>query len=281
MHHVKLLDVLRRSTDYLQKHGVDSPRLSAELLMAHVLEKKRLDLYLEFGRVLTESELAHLRQLIQKRGQRIPIQHILGETTFHGLRLFTTPQALIPRPETEMLVDLALEILHKSAPGLIYDVGTGSGAIALALASSLQNPAWRIIASDSSEEALTLARKNHTLYPDLNIEWQKASLLEHATERTVMVVANLPYLNAEEMRLLSPEAQADPISALDGGEDGLFWIRTLILQAAHLTQYLLLEVGAHHVSAVFDLARQAGFEKVAIHTDLSNCERFIVASREA
>lgn len=283
---MKLLEVLRRSTDYLKERGVDSPRLSSELLMAHVLKKRRLDLYLEFERILNEDELKELRELVQKRGRRIPLQHLLGETVFYGLKLFTTPQALIPRPETEVLVDLALQISKEIFPGLIYDIGTGSGAIALALASHLKNlvdangsvdASWRIVASDISAEALELAKKNHELYPDLKIEWHKASLLDHATEPAAIVIANLPYLTSKEMSALSPEVQADPRLALDGGEDGLTLIRALLPQTAALTQSIILETGIDHAPLVANLAKEAGFNKITLHSDLTGRERFIIA----
>jgi release factor glutamine methyltransferase len=151
-------DILESSAEYLASRGVETTRLDSERLLATVLGVERMDLYVEYDRVVEEPERARLRELIRRRGNREPAQHILGTTGFYGLDLATDPRALIPRRETEMLVDRALEIA-KERPVKVLDIGTGSGAVALALAKSLANGA-RIVATDKSPDALALAIAN-------------------------------------------------------------------------------------------------------------------------
>ncbi|MFH1066629.1 MAG: peptide chain release factor N(5)-glutamine methyltransferase [bacterium] len=271
----RLLEILNDCSEYLKNHGVESPRLQAELLMGHVLNMPRLHLYLNFEREISEETLAKLRPLLKRRGQREPIQHITGETSFCGLTLKCSPAALIPRPETELLVELVVKNLREVTPGLIYDVGTGSGALALALASQLAG--WRVVATDNSNAALELAKENHARTPQLAVSWLCQSLLENQTKPAAAVVANLPYLTTEEMKNLPTEVRADPPSALHGGEDGLDFIRQLLPQAAQLAPRLFLEIGPVQAETMKILAQQAGFASVSVELDLAERPRFIVA----
>lgn len=273
-----LLKILESSTEYLKERGVESPRLQAELLLGYVLKIPRLQLYVQFDRELAEHELEKFRALLKRRGQREPLQHIIGETSFCGLTLKCSPAALIPRPETEMLVEWAVSYLKEKSSGLVYDVGTGCGAIAFVLARQL--PGWRVVATDISGEALELARKNHSLYPDLNISWQQSSLLEGQTEPAAAVVANLPYLTSEEMDSLPAEVRADPALALNGGKDGLDLIHRLIPQATQLSESLFLEIGPAQSDAVVQLAQKNGFSSVAVKSDLAGRQRFVIANAQ-
>jgi release factor glutamine methyltransferase len=277
---MKLLSVLEATTGHFTKHGVPAPRLQAELLLAHALTLPRLGLYLQFERELNPAELESLRQLVRRRAAREPLQHVTGSTGFCGLTLRCSPSALIPRPETELLVEHASRILAESSPGLVIDVGTGTGAIPLALAR--KQTAFHYLGLDISPEALALAAEN-TAAPGsapaegTKVEWRKNNLLEGMTESAVLITANLPYLTPAEIESAELEVRHDPRLALDGGADGLDLIRRLIPQAAKRTPNLLLECGPDQAQKVATLAREAGFTAVTVHPDLTSRPRLVEA----
>ena len=275
---MKLLSILEVSTEHFAKNGIPSPRLQAELLIAHTLGLPRLQLYLQFERELNTTELDQLRSLVRRRAGREPLQHIIGSTGFCGLTLLCGKAALVPRPETEILVEHAIRILQNQPPGLVLDVGTGTGAIPLALAR--KHPQHRYLGLDLSHEALALARQNATQAPSAPpdgtlVEWRENNLLEGFTEKALLITANLPYLTPEEIAVADPEVRHDPRLALDGGKDGLDLIRRLIPQAILLTSNLLLECGSSQTETVAKLARATGFTQVTIHSDLTSRPRFV------
>ena len=279
---MKLLSVLEATTGHFTKHGVPSPRLQAELLLAHALSLPRLGLYLQFERDLNTTELDSLRELVRRRAAREPLQHVTGSAGFCGLTLQCTPAALIPRPETEILVEHAVKILGESSPGLVIDVGTGTGAIPLALAR--KQPAFRYLGLDVSAEALALAAENATASASAppagtSVTWKKGDLLQGITETAMLITANLPYLTPAEIESAEPEVRHDPRLALEGGVDGLDLIRRLIPQAFQLAPALLLECGPDQASKVATLAREAGFPKVTVHPDLTSRPRIVEARR--
>ena len=279
---MKLLSVLEATTGHFTKHGVPSPRLQAELLLAHALSLPRLGLYLQFERDLNSTELDTLRELVRRRAAREPLQHVTGSAGFCGLTLKCTPAALIPRPETEILVEHAARILGESSPGLVIDVGTGTGAIPLALAR--KHPTFQYLGLDISPEALALAAENATApgsapNEGTKMEWKKNDLLEGVTGSAVLITANLPYLTPAEIESAEPEVRHDPRLALEGGADGLDLIRRLIPQAAKLAKSLLLECGPDQAQKVAALAREAGFTNVAVHPDLTHRPRIVEARR--
>jgi len=278
---MKLLAVLEATTGHFTKNSIPSPRLQAELLIAHALGLPRLQLYLQFERELNSAELEQLRGLVRRRASREPIQHITGSTAFHGLSLLCGKGALVPRPETEILVELAIRILQNCPPGLVIDVGTGTGAIPLALAR--KHPQHRYLGLDLSPEALALARQNTIHVPSAppkgtSVVWRENNLLEGLPEKALLITANLPYLTPEEIANAEPEVRHDPTLALDGGKDGLDLIRRLIPQTAALTSTLLLECGPSQAEKVAELTRSAGFHRTIVHPDLTSRPRIVEAS---
>ena len=273
-----LLEVLRGTERYLADRGVENPRLNAEHLLAHALGLKRMELYLQFDRPLTEAERAPLRDLVKRRGAREPLQHILGTAEFHGRTFASDKRALIPRPETEQLVELALELAKAKSSPAILDIGTGSGVIALTVA--LELPSATIHAVDLSPDALALAAENaarHALTE--RILFQQADLLPTNDTKFDLIIANLPYIPADEIPSLSPEVRHDPITALDGGPDGLDLTRRLIDTAPdHLSPggVLLLEIGAGQADAVNTLLTARKFRDISLRSDYQNIPRFAV-----
>jgi release factor glutamine methyltransferase len=275
---VPLLEVLRGTERYLADRGVENPRLNAEHLLAHALGLKRMELYLQFDRPLTESERAPLRDLVKRRGAREPLQHVLGTAEFHGRTFACDKRALVPRPETEQLVELALEMAKDKPATTILDIGTGSGVIALTIA--LELPSATLHATDLSPDALALAAENaarHALTD--RIVFHQADLLPPDDARFDLIIANLPYIPAEEIASLSPEVRHDPASALDGGADGLDLIRRLIETAPDRLApggALLLEIGLGQADAVNTLLSARKFRDISVRPDYQNIPRFAV-----
>lgn len=273
-----LLEVLRATERYLSDRGVDSPRLNAEHLLAHALGLKRMELYLQFDRPLTEPERAPLREMVKRRGAREPLQHILGTAEFHGRSFLSDPRALVPRPETEQLVELALELAKAHASPALLDLGTGSGVIALTLA--LELPAAALHATDLSPDALALAADNAARHQLTGrIRFTQTDLLPPDETKFDLILANLPYIPTAEIATLSPEVRHDPATALDGGADGLDLIRRLIAEApARLAPggALLLEIGAGQADAVNALLSALKYRDISLRPDYQNIPRFAV-----
>lgn len=274
-----LLEVLRGAESYLAARGVTGPRLNAELLLAHTLGLKRMELYLQFDRPLGESERAPLRDLVKRRGAREPLQHILGSAEFHGLVFACDARALIPRPETEQLVEIALELLRERPAPTLLDVGTGSGVIALTLA--LELPTAAVTATDLSTDALALAEQNAAkLDASGRVRFIHGDLLPPDGAPFDLIAANLPYIPSGEIDGLAPEVLHDPRSALDGGPDGLDLIRRLITDApARLAAggALLLEIGSGQDAAVTALLAASKYRDISVRRDYQEVPRFAVA----
>jgi release factor glutamine methyltransferase len=275
-----VLEVLQSSTAYFKKRAVDSPRLNAEHLLAHVLGRKRIELYLEFERHLEEAELAPLRELVKRRGQGEPLQHLLGTIEFCGHTFQCDKRALVPRPETEQLVELlASKINGQSSDLRIVDVGTGSGVIAITLA--LKFPKADIHATDVSEEALTLARENaERLAASERIRFINTNLLDGLDGMFDVIVANLPYVSAGDRSNLGPEVLHDPAVALYGGERGDESIRRLIEEASgHLQPggLLALEVGIGQSPSLTQLLAEKNYHDIEAKRDYSGTARFVFA----
>lgn len=273
-----VLEVLNAATGYLEKNGVPSPRLNAEHLLAHVLKLKRLQLYLQFDRPLGETERAPLRELIKARAARKPLQHLVGNWDFYGRTFTTDPRALIPRPETEQLIEIALKLLPTDATN-VADVGTGSGIIAITLAA--ERPTLSVIATDQSASALELAEANAALNEVAErIRFTQCDLLPESPDGYDLIAANLPYIPSAEIASLQPEVQFDPVSALDGGPEGLdLIIRLLPIARGKLKSggYLLLEIGHDQGTKVRQLLEETGFSDIEVIKDYEGRDRITQA----
>jgi len=273
---MSLLEVLKGASEFLGKQGVESPRLNAEHLLAHVMGLKRMDLYLQFDRPLGEKERGPLRDLVRQRGTGIPLQHLLGTVEFCGKTFKSDARALIPRPETELLVERALTY---PAPASILDVATGSGVIALSLA--LGRPESSVTATDISPEALSLAKENAILLSIDRIAFHEVDLLPPPEAGTFdLITANLPYIPAAEIAGLSREVSHDPFLALDGGPEGLdLIVRLAPLALERLTSggHLLLEIGIDQSEAVMACLAGHNYRDIKALPDYQGIPRFIEA----
>lgn len=273
-----ILEVLRGAESYLAGRGVEHPRLNAEQLLAHALGLKRMELYLQFDRPLGEAERAPLRELVRRRGAREPLQHILGTVEFHGRTFACDRRALVPRPETEQLVELALDILKPLPTPTLIDIGTGSGVIALTLA--LELPLAEVHATDVSHDALALAAENAARHDAATrVNFSRADLLPDDAGTFDLIVANLPYIPAAEIAGLSEEVRHDPVTALDGGPDGLGQIRRLVDTAGpHIRTggAILLEISHGQGDAVFAYLEKRKFRDISLRPDYQGIPRFAV-----
>lgn len=229
-----VLEVIQKSAEFLAGRGVDSPRLNAELLLAHVLGLPRMKLYLNFERALAPAELDRMRELVRRRARREPLQYILGSASFCGLELAVNPNVLVPRPETELLAEAGWQFLQ-TRPGVptALDFGTGSGCLAIALAVHCSTA--RITALDVSADALALARANaqrHGVAPRIHFIHGNDLAALPAGARFDLIVSNPPYIPSAQIATLPPEVRDfEPRVALDGGPDGLALHRKLAAQA--------------------------------------------------
>jgi release factor glutamine methyltransferase len=269
---VTLGEVLRASDDFLVRKGVDSPRLDAELLLSHALGLSRLELYTQHDRPLSEAERATARELIERRGRREPLAYILGEWGFRRLTLLTDARALVPRPETEIVVDRALALIARIAAPRVVDVGTGSGAIALAIAQ--EHPGARVTATDISPAALALALENADRL-ELAVGFVETSLLEGLAGPFDLVISNPPYVLADEVDGLQPEVRDwEPRLALvgDGQTEELIRTARALLAPGGALVVECHEERAQQVAAALEAA---GYAEVRITPDLAGRERVV------
>ena len=275
-----VLEVLQSTTGYFQKRNIDNPRLNAEHLLAHVLGRKRIDLYLEFERRLPESELAPLRELVKRRGSGEPLQHLLGTVEFCGHSFRCDKRALVPRPETEQLVELLISHFKSEiAYSRMVDVGTGSGVIALTLAAEF--PKAEIVGADISEDALMLARENAERL-DLadRVQFLRSNLLEGVLPGLGAIIANLPYVSTEDRQNLSREVLHDPEVALFAGACGDELVRQLIAQAPSWLQpggILAMEIGIGQSETLVAVLEEKNYRDIWTEKDYSGVIRFLFA----
>jgi release factor glutamine methyltransferase len=272
-----VLEILQSTAAYFAKRGVENPRLNAEHLLAFILKRKRIELYLEFERVLTEAELAPLRELVKRRGQGEPLQHLLGTVEFTGRVFLCDKRALVPRPETEQLVELIADCRLQIADCRILDVGTGSGVIALSLAAIF--PEAIITATDISDDALALARENAERLGLTNrVEFLTGDLLAYVNHAYDLIVANLPYVAVPDRAALSREVLHDPEVALFGGERGDEVVRRLIEAAPAKLKpggLLALELGLGQADDLAALMAEKNYHDIKKEADYAGVTRFL------
>jgi release factor glutamine methyltransferase len=279
-----VVEMIRWTAEYLGGKNVHNARLNAELLLAGVLGLKRLDLYLQFDRPLSPEELAEFKERLRRRARREPLQYIDGTAAFRDLVLRVDPRVLIPRPETEVLVQEVLDWTRGRDNLCGVDVGTGSGAIALALAT--EGPFARVVAIDAQADALAAARENHVFAaPDAPLEFLHGDLLAPVRgEAFDVVVSNPPYVGEEERASLDPEVRDwEPATALFAGVGGLDVIRRLVPQAAEALNpggLLAMEIGAAQGGAVRQIIEGTNaFGAPRVRPDLAGRDRVVLAER--
>ncbi len=283
-----VLEALNWASDYLREQGIENPRLNAELLLASSMQISREGLYICLQDPLMEDKRERLEGLVLRRGSGEPLQYILGHQEFWSIKLKVDPRVLIPRPETEHLVEEALSILtnisSKKIP-TVLELGTGSGAIAIALAREVEKIS--MVATDLSEEALRVAKENSKeagVAP--KIQFVRGDLLHPFCRREIfdLILSNPPYLSVADLRGLAREVKDhEPMIAIDGGEDGLDFYRKLIDQVPSYLKregWLLLEVGSSQAGHVSEMIEAEGFfQKPQRVKDLSGIERVVKAQR--
>ena len=273
-------ELLNWAITVLREQGIESPQLDAEILLAHALGLTRSQLYARLDSEPNPAVEETFRSLVGRRSQHEPVAYITGHKEFYRLDLYVDQRVLIPRPETETLVEVSLSIARQKDISPLAEVGVGSGAIAIALAANL--PSVNIFAIDASADALAVAELNCQRHGVLDrVRLLPGDLLEPLPEPVGLIVANLPYVSHEDLNTLPPDiTEYEPLSAIDGGEDGLQHIRRLLAQAASklkLPGIICLEIGATQAPAVNELAREefpdatvglvrdlAGLDRVAI-----------------
>lgn len=273
-------EILRRSTAYLREKGSSSPRLDADLLLAHALGVERLQLYTDSERPLTQAELGRARELVGRRARREPMAYVLGERSFRRLRLGVGPEVLVPRPETEILVEWALAVAPEG--GTMLDWGTGSGAVALAVAD--EGAALRVTAVERSDEALARARANGERCAGAGVEWLLSDGFAAVSGRRFDVIAaNPPYLSSRDLAEAPPELGFEPEGALVAGPTGLEAVERIAREAPdHLEPggWVLIEVGDGQAPVAEALLASAGLGEVAHRDDLGGVAR-VVGGRRA
>ncbi|NDV61978.1 peptide chain release factor N(5)-glutamine methyltransferase [Puniceicoccales bacterium CK1056] len=278
----QVVEVLKKTESFFDRSGIESPKVEAEWLLASVLDCKRLELYLQWDKPLQEDLLEQLRPLVKRRASGEPLQYVLGYSEFHDIRIAVAPGVLIPRPETELLVEFILAHLREIDSPRIVDLGTGSGAIALALAKAL--PRARILAVEKSSDALVQARQNaETLGLRERVAFRSGDWLKDLSFEADCIVSNPPYLTEEEWQAARPEVKEyEPKDALVAADGGTGDLRKIVRDAGDRLApngLLALEMGIDHGPTMSALARDYGYGEVLVKNDDSGRERFLFARK--
>lgn len=273
-----VLDILDKGTAYLEKRGIEDARRNMQMLVAHQLDCTRMDLYLRFDEPLAEEHLEPLREALKKRGEGVPVQHLMGSVFFRAHEFKTDARALIPRPETEELAEWIAKHVTLEDGASILDMGCGSGVLGLSLAADFPKAEATLV--DVSREALLLARENGGFTGIENVSFVQSDLFSDLTGQEFdLIVANLPYVAESEREEISVEVRHDPELALFSGKDGLDLIRRFVPEVlAHLKPggWLAMEIGHDQSQEVESLMNAAGLRDVLTLNDLSGIPRFPV-----
>ena len=276
-----VLETIDGGTRYLEKRGIEDARRNMQMLVARQLNCTRMQLYTQFDQPIEEADLVPLRENLKKRGEGLPLQHLLGKVWFHQQEFITDARALIPRPETEELAEWILK-WDLPADSLVLDMGCGSGVLGLTLAS--QRPGWQLTLADVSPDALALAQENAAAQKIQNATFLHSDLFAAIGTQFDGIVANLPYVPESERPTISREVSHDPALALFSGPDGLDLIRRFIPEAFHRLKpggWLVMEIGHDQASQVTEILKASGFTAIAVKTDMSGIDRFPFAKRPA
>ena len=284
-----IIKLLRWTTSYFESHDIDGPRIEAEILLAHALQLQKIDLYLQYDQPVSSNELSMFKVLIKRRINREPVAYIVGKKEFWSMDFMVSKDVLIPRPETEFLVETAINLLPQDSashpmfiPKRILELGTGSGAVVLALAS--MRPCHLFFASDRKTAPVKLAKQNATHHGfESRIRFICADWFEPFKDKRPvfdMIVSNPPYIPSRVIGKLQPEiVRYEPFSAIDGGEDGLLFLRHIINHAHFYLQqkgYLLLEIGHDQRDDVRNIADQcAKYENIVYTKDYGGHDRVV------
>ncbi len=278
-----IASLLDWTSDHFSKNGIELSRPESEMLLSHSLGLKRIQLYMQYDRIMTKEELASFKQLVLRRLKREPVAYITGKASFMSLELYITKDVLIPRPETELIVEIVADIARGKEGLNVLDIGTGSGAIAVSIAK--YSPGTSVIATDISEKALETAKNNAVKHKvEDRVSFEKADLFP-AKGSFNIIVSNPPYIPTDSINSLQPEVKDfEPVSALDGGIDGLDVYRRLIAGAAPYLNdngHLILEVGQGQSKQVLEMLNSSAlFETFETKADLAGIERVVLARKK-
>ena len=276
----RLIDILNWGKKYFKEKAFDNPRIEIESLLQHIIGCKKIDLYLQFEKTVTPEDLIILRGLIKRRVNREPTQYIIGSSEFYGRKFFVNQDVFIPRPETENLIDVSIDILSKKENPIILDVGTGSGCIGITIA--LEIPFCSVIAIDISNRALSTAKNNADMYGLKNIQFINLDILCQDINHTAdMLISNPPYISQEEIPgLMSDVKDFEPMVALTDNSDGLEFYRkfsNIIPQVVKKNGVTILEVGrGAHPERVKEIFSKAGYDNLESVRDLNKDTRVLV-----
>ena len=276
----RIIDIINWGEKYLKEKSFDSPRNEIEILLLHLIGCKKIDLYLDFEKVIKPEDLIILRGWIKRRVKREPIQHIIGHSEFYGRRFIVNQDVLIPRPETETIIDTSISALSKKNNPVIVDIGTGSGCIGITLA--LEIPHSKVFAIDVSEAALSIAKKNAELYNLKNIEFIKMDFLSEDINHNVdLLVSNPPYIPQKEISSLMRDVKEyEPMMALTDNGNGLVFYQKLskiIPDVVKKNGVTILEVGrGNHYNKVKEVFSKEGYSDIETIRDLNKDIRVLM-----
>jgi release factor glutamine methyltransferase len=274
-----VLETIDGGTRYLEKHGIEDARRNMQMLVANQLGCTRMELYTQFDRQMEEEDLVPLRDVLKRRGEGVPLQHLIGKVWFHRHEFKCDARGLIPRPETEELVERVLK-WQLSPVQRVLDMGCGSGVLGLSLAD--ERPEWNVTLADISPDALALAQENAATLEIPNVSFLESDLFSAIEGEFDIIAANLPYVPDVNRATLTREVMHDPALALFSGADGLDLIRQFIPSAYSRLKpggWLIMEIGHDQASQVSEILKACGFTAIDVAVDISGISRFPIARK--